>query len=86
MNTQPIRVKYVGGMLQPLGSIGLSEGDEVMIHLETSDSVSSKVQETHSPKTKKLHYLEALEKLRFESNVTDGSTNIDKYIYDNPHR
>ena len=77
MQTQAIRAKFNQGVFEPLEKVSLPEGFDVMIHLEELDSVPD------DPSIKKKHSFELLSQLNFKSEVKDGSTNLDKYIYDN---
>jgi len=43
------------------------------------------VAKTLTKPKKKRHYSDLLAKLKFKGKIKDASTNLDKYLYDNPH-
>ncbi len=78
MITEPIRVKYVDGVLQPLGSIGLSEGEEVMVRLEALDEMSPKVKNSERQTSSLFERLAAIK----GRGGRDASASIDNVLYE----
>ena len=53
---------------------------------EALENIKDAIETYLEMKNEKIkHVLERLSKLRFDSDITDGSVNHDKYIYDDPH-
>ena len=80
--TKTITAKYNQGVFEPTESLDLQEGE--MFRVIISQERKKEKQETvdTKPNAGKKHLLENLSQLRFESDITDGAVNHDKYIYD----
>lgn len=78
--TTVIKTQFKNGVFQPLEKVHLSEGKEIEIYFTPEASTDKEF-----VRVGKRRFLEMLSRLKFTSDVTDASTNHDKYLYDNPH-
>ncbi len=64
-----VRVKYEKGVLKPLESLDLEEGEEVQIVIQPSESVAEKfygIARKHRPNLGREEFLEVLEEVEDE--------------------
>ena len=76
MATKPIEAKYNHGVIEPMESLDLHEGERIEIIIRRDVKKQAKP---------KRHYLDVIQKFEFDSGEDDLSVNHDKYLYDNPH-